>query len=47
MRESRHRLRQARQGASLGSSRWAQIFAISAVVVAGLVVVATVAIAAG
>ncbi len=47
MRVSKHRQRQARQGASLGSSRWAEILAVSAVVLAGLVVVVTVAITAG
>ncbi len=47
MRESKHRQRQARQGASLGSSKWAQILAVGAILVTGLVVIATVAIAAG
>jgi hypothetical protein len=47
MRESKHRLRQARQGASLGSSRWAQILAVGIVVLVGLVVIATIALASG
>ena len=47
MAESKHRQRQSRQGASMGSSRWAQIIALSGVALVGLLIVATVAIAAG